>query len=169
MKRTELVVGTEYVTDKGLRVTVKDTEPGWVVNGGEPTKDLATSVRFISGKKAESNYLLNTNVLVEWTRSDGSVVPLAMPPRALRATWADYEAAPAAHKDLMLKYGIDQYRKRLPEAEQEEAGIEALHKRWQDRLREAGVVEPDVLLSKDGQHVTVGASDLHKVLAKAGV
>lgn len=170
MKRTELVVGTEYVTDKGLRVTVRDIDPGWVVpTEGEPFRDLAQSTRFMSAKGTQSAYLSNTNILVDWTRSDGSVVPLAVQPRALRATWEDYEACSPSLKPMLLKYGKAEFDKRRPQAESDEQGIEALHKRWLDRFLAAGVQAPDLHLSKDGQTVEVEAKSLNSLLTKVGV
>lgn len=169
MKRSELAVGVEYVTDSGLQVAVRDTDPGWIVVDGQAKRDLAQGVRYMSAKEEQSTYQMNVNVLVDWTRSDGSVVPLAMAPRALRATWEQYETLPIWQRPEMLKYGWDAYAKRRPDIEQESVDRNALATRWEQRLKAAGCVAADVELSKDGQEVTVSAKSLHKLLSNAGV
>lgn len=167
MKRKELVVGTEYVTDSELHVTVVNTEPGWTIVDGQAERDKTTSVRYMSAKKEQSAYQANVNILVDWIRSDGSTVPLALTPRALRATWKQYQSLPKSMRSEMLKYGWEMFSKRREEFEQDTEGREALTLRWKQRLKAAGC-KSEVDLSKDGSTVTVPAPTLNKLLSNAG-
>lgn len=93
MRREDVKVGRCYATDRGQKVKVLDTKPGWVVRDGEHLLDPQMSTRFIKDKGVMP-YQTNNHVKCQ----DAKGNPVVVEPRRLVEPWDDFAARQRENK-----------------------------------------------------------------------
>lgn len=93
MRRDDVQVGQSYATDRGQKVKVLDTKPGWVVRDGEHVLDPQMSTRFVKDRGLVP-YQTNNHVKAQ----DAKGNPVVVEPRRLTEPWEDFAARQKENK-----------------------------------------------------------------------
>lgn len=93
MRREDVKVGRCYATDRGQKIKVLDTQPGWVIRDGDHVLDPQMATRFVKDK---GNVPYQTNIAVKAQDAKGN--PVVVEPRRLTEPWEDFASRQKENK-----------------------------------------------------------------------